>query len=124
MTSSNPTPFSEPPWLSGFPSPYYTSSHRAWQKACRAFISDNLTQHAMEWERAELVPPEVYATFMKSNMLIPALPAPLPVAWLRRLGVTEMLGGIKVEDWDYTHTAIYIAEVGSSRPLCLGGLGG
>lgn len=114
MSSSTPVPFSEAPWLSGFPSPYYNDSHRRWQKACRAFITENLTKHALEWERAELVPAEVYQTFAKANMLIPALPAPLPVEWLKKLGVTEMLGGISIDEWDYTHTAIYVSEVHTS----------
>jgi len=104
-------PFSEPPWLSGFPSPYYTESHRKWQKACREYISENLTQYALEWERAELVPEHVFRKFAKDNMLLGALPGPLPVEWLKRLGINDVLGCVNVEDWDYTHTAIYIAEV-------------
>ena len=47
-----PIPFSEPPWILGLPSPYYNESHRQWQKNCRAFLKDNLTDHAMEWEEA------------------------------------------------------------------------
>ncbi len=68
----------------------------------------------MDWEREETVPADVFKKFAEANMLVPSLPAPLPVEWLKRLGVNEMLGGLKVEDWDYLHTAIYTDEVGLS----------
>ncbi len=106
-----PIPFSEPPYLTGLPTPYYSSSHLSWQKACRTFIDENLHQHAMNWEREVSVPSDVFSTFAAANMLVPSLPAPLPIQWLKKLGVHEILGLVKVEDWDYMHTAIYIDEV-------------
>lgn len=106
-----PTPFAEPPWLAGLPSPYHNDSHRKWQRDIRAFIEENLLQHAFEWEREETVPPHVFETFAKANMLIPNLPAPLPVEWLKKLGIHELLGGLKVEDFDYIHSAIYGDEM-------------
>lgn len=115
-TTSNPVPFSEPPWLCGLPSPYYNESHRRWQKECRAFISEHLTQHAMEWEAAETVPEHVFGDFAKANMLVPNLPAPLPVAWLKKLGLDTLLGGLKAEEFDYTHQAIYTSEVQPPTP--------
>jgi acyl-CoA dehydrogenase len=111
LTNHAIIPFSEPPYLSGLPSPYYSESHLRWQKTCRAFFEENLTKHALEWERAGTVPEHVFKKFAESNFLIPNLPAPLPVAWLKKLGIHEMPGGIKVEDWDYLHTLIYIDEV-------------
>ena len=106
-----PVPFSEPPYLCGLPSPYYSESHLRWQKACRAFIQEKLTKHAMEWEQEATVPEQVFKEFADGNFLIPNLPAPLPVEWLKELGIHEMPGDIKVEDWDYLHTAIYVDEV-------------
>lgn len=47
-------------------------------------------------------------------MLIPALPAPLPTAWLKRLGINELLGGLRVEDFDYLHSVIYSDEMSRS----------
>ncbi|KIW25573.1 uncharacterized protein PV07_08739 [Cladophialophora immunda] len=46
----------------------------------------------MEWEREEMVPDHLFQTFHKHNMLTPNLPAPLPVEWLRRVGVYDILG--------------------------------
>ena len=42
-------------------------------------------------------------------MLIPSLPSPLPVAWLKKIDI-HAIGPVKVEDFDYTHTSIYIQE--------------
>ena len=65
----------------------------------------------MEWERNETLPDDVFKKFAAANMLIPSLPAPLPVDMLRNLGVHDILGAVKVEEWDYVHTAIYTDEV-------------
>lgn len=44
-------------------------------------------------------------------MLVPNLPTPLPVKWLKRLNIHHLPGGLKVEDFDYMHTLIYTDEV-------------
>ncbi|KAJ4188270.1 hypothetical protein NW767_011931 [Fusarium falciforme] len=111
MSSNVPVPFSEPPWLTGLLSPYYNESHIRWQKACRAFVDEHLAPFALEWETVGDVPSHVFTTFSKYNMLIPNLPAPLPVEMLRSLGIHELIGGLKVEEFDYFHFAIYINEM-------------
>lgn len=103
-------PFAEPPWLDNLPSPLYTESHKKWQKHCRAFFEENLLNNAMEWDRAGDVPPEVYGAFARANMLIPNLPTPLPVKWLKKVGI-ESIGPVKIEDFDYNHIAIYCSEL-------------
>ena len=113
MTSPSPIPFSEPPYLSGLPSPYYNSSHRKWQKYCREFLEKNLLQNALEWETEGTVPEHVFHTFNASNMLLPNLPAPLPIDWLDRLAIHE-IGGVSVREWDYLHCLIYLDEMGRS----------
>ncbi|KAI4247834.1 MAG: hypothetical protein LQ352_006088 [Teloschistes flavicans] len=115
---SKPLPFSEPPYLCGLPSPYHNASHLAWQKACRSFVQKSLIQNAMDWEQTGMVPESVFQTFASANMLIPSLPAPLPVAWLKKLGIHDILGTVKVEEWDYIHTAIFTDE------MCRSGLQG
>lgn len=112
--ASVPIPFSEPPWLLGLPSPIFKPTHAHWQRTIRAFITEHLHSHAVEWEKAGTVPTHVFETFAKHNMLIPALPAPLPVAWLHRVGIHELLGGLKVEDFDYLHGLIYADEMSRS----------
>lgn len=65
----------------------------------------------MEWENSGDVPTHVFDTFSKHNMLIPNLPAPLPAELLKGLGVHELLGGLKIEDFDHMHFSIYIGEM-------------
>lgn len=112
ITSPTPplVPFSEPPYLSGLPCPYYRETHLKFQKACRAFIEEHLIPHAFEWETAETVPDHVFPTFAKAHMLIPNLPAPLPVSWLHRVGIKDILG-TPVDEWDYLHTSVYLDEM-------------
>ena len=74
-------------------------------------MEENFSQHVLDWERQGFVPPTVFEKFAAANMLIPSLPAPLPIVWLKKLGVHDILGVVKVEDWDYVHTAIYTDEV-------------
>jgi acyl-CoA dehydrogenase len=125
IVMGEPVPFSEPPWLSGHPSPYYNDSHRQWQKYCREFISDNLTKYAMRWENEGAIPEDTYAKFAAANMLIPNLPAPLPVATLKQAGIHK-IGPLKVEDFDNFHGSIYVSEMirsglnGPSSSLCTG----
>lgn len=67
----------------------------------------------MEWETAETVPPHLFQTFAKHHMLVPNLPAPLPVDWLHRCGIRDILG-TPVDEWDYLHTGIYLDEMSRS----------
>ena len=110
-SSERPVPFSEPPWLLGLPSPFYNDSHRKWQRTCRDFIGEHLVTNALEWETEGDVPPHVFETFARHHMLIPNLPSPLPVPLLKSLGIHDFLGVVKVEDFDYTHFAIYVSEM-------------
>lgn len=112
--SHDPTiaaPVAEPPWLRGLPSSYFKETHRRFQAACRAFITENLHRHALDWETAEDVPAHVFGDFAKGNFLIPAMPAPLPVEWLKKLGVTHLPGDVPVEEFDTLHGYIYADEV-------------
>ena len=118
MATQVPVPFSDPPYLLGLPSPWATPELLKWQKACRAFITEHLTQYAFDWEKEETVPDHVFQTFAKANMLIPNLASPLPVAELKAAGIHDILGVVKVEDFTYFHNMIYNDEMSAS------GLGG
>ncbi|AEO67898.1 d0c07b18-a482-49a3-9c38-3f4a12f4aff2 [Thermothielavioides terrestris] len=104
-------PFSDPPYLLGLPSPYFTESHRKWQAAIRPWLDTHLHAHALEWEQTGTLPDSVFATFAAAHMLLPALPAPLPTAWLKRLGITTLLGGLPVEEFDALHGYIWGDEM-------------
>lgn len=64
-------------------------------------------------------PADLYSKFAAANFLIPNLPAPLPLAWLHKLHIPTLPGGLSIEDFDYIHTLIYVDEMartGSSGP--------
>ena len=111
MSSTAFVPFSEPPYIVGLPSPYYKETHLRWQKACREFVDKHMLEKSLEWDTNETVPEHVFETFAKAGMPLPTLPAPLPVEWLKKLGIHDILGVVKVEEWDYIHTMIYADEV-------------
>lgn len=102
------TPFADPSYLD-LPSPYFKDTHLQFQKRCRAWFEKNFLPFALEWETAGTVPEHVWKTFNDANMLIPNLASPLPVKWLKRLNINDILG-VPVEEWDYLHTAIWVDE--------------
>ena len=108
-TGSNPVPFAEPSYLRGLPSPYFQETHLKFQRRCRDFFNEHFIPYALEWETAGTVPEHVWVTFNKHNMLLPNLKSPLPIKWLKRLGLNDILG-VPVEEWDYLHTAIWVDE--------------
>ena len=110
-------PFSEPPYLVGLPSPLYAEKHLKFQKACRKWLDENFLHKALEWEEEGDLPIDLFDTFNKVNMLLPNLASPLPVEWLHKSGIKDILG-TSVEDWDYVCTAIWVDEIHRS------GLGG
>ncbi|KEF51549.1 uncharacterized protein A1O9_12466 [Exophiala aquamarina CBS 119918] len=108
-TKSSLIPFAEPSYLRGLPSPYFQDTHLKFQKRCRAFFSEHFLPYVLEWETAGTVPEHVWTLFNKHNMLLPNLKSPLPIKWLHRLGLNDILG-VPVEEWDYLHTAIWVDE--------------
>ncbi len=113
--SGVPFPFAEPAWLRGLPSPYFQDSHRRFQAVCRAFVDKNLNANALTWETEEEVPAHVFEEFARGNLVLPALPAPLPANWLRKIGISHMPADVPVEEWDSIHSMIYADEV-SQKP--------
>ena len=109
MAPTHPIPFAEPSYLAGLPSPYFRKTHLEFQLRCRTFLEEHFLPYALEWETSGTVPPHVWKTFNEHNMLLPNLPSPLPVKWLHRLGIRDILG-VPVSEWDYLHTAIWVDE--------------
>ena len=108
MAASSDVPFADPAYLT-LPSPYFQPTHLNFQKRCRAFMEEHFIPYALEWETAGTVPEHVWTIFNKHNMLLPNLASPLPVKWLKRLNINDILG-VPVEEWDYLHTAIWVDE--------------
>ncbi|KAI1608334.1 acyl-CoA dehydrogenase [Exophiala viscosa] len=102
-------PFAEPSYLRGLPSPYFRPTHLNFQKRCRLFLSEHFLPYALDWETEGDVPAHVWEIFNKHHMLVPNLSSPLPVDWLKRLKIHDILG-VPVEEWDYLHSAIFVDE--------------
>jgi hypothetical protein len=109
--SKVPIPFSEPPWLMGLPSAYYNESHKKWQKTCRALVDELLMPEGGEWEKAGDVPG---ISFINT---LPSFPIPRTIKWLHKLGIYTLPGGLKVEEFDYLHTLIYVDEMARTGSL-------
>jgi acyl-CoA dehydrogenase len=107
-TAPSTIPFAEPSYLH-LPSPYFKPTHLAFQQRCRAWMEEHFLPHVLEWENLETVPSYVFDLYNKHNMLLPNLKSPLPVKWLHKLGLNDILG-VPVEEWDYLHTAIWVDE--------------
>jgi acyl-CoA dehydrogenase len=79
----------------------------------------------MQWENEGAIPEGTYQKFASANMLIPNLPAPLPVEYLKKVGIHK-IGPLKVEDFDNFHGSIYVSEIirsglnGPASSLCTG----
>jgi len=67
--------------------------------------------------RTNTLPADLYQKFVAANFLIPNLSAPLPVKWLHKLGIHTLPGGLKIEDFDYMHTLIYVDEMARTGSL-------
>lgn len=94
-------PFAEPNWMTEFHSPYYTDSHRKWQKMVRAFVNKEIMPHVSEWEESYTMPPEIYEKAGKAGML-----AGCVGKWPE-----QFIGPAPVENYDSFHTQILIDEV-------------
>lgn len=52
------TPFAEPAWYRGVPTPYYKAHHAAFRAKCRAWVEEHLLPHADAWDEAGHCPIE------------------------------------------------------------------
>jgi len=99
----SPVPFDDLPWLQGLSSPYYTESHRRFQKAVRAFVQEELAPIALEEDLAgSYVEPAVKKKCAMAGMMVTRMG---PGPWLQtalQLGIT-LPGGVRPEEFDYFH---------------------
>jgi len=96
-------PYAEPTWLSpGYHSPYYTESHKKFQKYLRAFVDEFVTPDALAREQ-DGKPPSQSVIEAMAKMGLHAMRMG-PGKHLKGL---ELAGGlIKPEEFDYFHEVI------------------
>jgi alkylation response protein AidB-like acyl-CoA dehydrogenase len=118
-----PVPFGDPAWLLGIPSPFYSDSHRKFQKAVREWVDVNLTPYTHEWEEAKKGDASLHKRAYEAGIL-PGVVGNWPVEYVDN----KPAGGINPKDWDPFHSLILMDELmrcGSAGVLTylIGGLG-
>src|SRR3989338_3424678 len=101
----DPTPFAEPAWYRGVPTPFYTARHAAFRQKCRAWVDKHLAPFVDEWDEAGECPIE--------RLRLEAAAAGLWCPWApRELGGTppEKEGGGE-GDWDEFMMLIWTDEI-------------
>jgi len=103
------TPWAEPTWYTGRPSPYYNASHVALRNYLRAWVDANFASSSEEWEAAGAVPPELYQKCAEAGLLVPiASGKSIPRDWARHGAI---IAGIQAEDWGGFHDFILWDEL-------------
>jgi hypothetical protein len=64
-------PFSEAPWISGLPSPYFQEKHKKLREFCKKWCEDYLIPNAQRLENEGKADPKLYAQAAKDGLLIP-----------------------------------------------------
>ncbi|KAF8319272.1 acyl-CoA dehydrogenase NM domain-like protein [Clavulina sp. PMI_390] len=111
----NTVPYSEPLWLTeGFKSPFYTESHRRFQKAAREFC-DKVIIPDSEIKDTQGKPPDMAMFEKLASVNIPAMrlgPGP------HLKGRVLLNGAVQPEEFDYFHEMILTQEM--SNPATRG----
>ncbi|GAA5990047.1 hypothetical protein JCM11641_001486 [Rhodosporidiobolus odoratus] len=110
-TFGSATPYSEPSWYRGLPSPYYKASHQQLRQAAREWTDTHLMDVPYEWEEeTKVVDPAVYAQAAKDGIVAClAWGNRVPKQWAKPDGT--VFGGVKVDEWDGFHDMILIDEL-------------
>jgi hypothetical protein len=111
------TPFAEPSWARGGPSPHYTDSHRRLRKAMHDWVEVNVILFVQEYEEAGVSSPELYKKAATDGLLMAfAAGSRIPEEWR---GGFPIIGGVKPEEWDGFHDVIMHVEVGRAGGVSL-----
>lgn len=93
--------FSEAPWISGLPSPYFKPKHYKLREFCRQWCEDYLLPNAARLEREGKADPKIYAQAAKDGLLIAfALGAKIPRKLFDYAEGIKLPAGMEPEDWD------------------------
>lgn len=69
------TPWSEPAWAHGIPSPYYNDSHKRLRDSLRSYIDTNVLPYALDWEASGSPPREEQLKWARSGFCFADIPA-------------------------------------------------
>ncbi|KAJ4987334.1 acyl-CoA dehydrogenase domain-containing protein [Stagonosporopsis vannaccii] len=102
----SPVPYAEPLWLRpAFKSPYFTESHRKFQREVRKFIDKEVRPVAQACEKSgEYIPQELIDKMAANHMLAMRLGPG------KHLHGKNLLGVVKGEEFDYLHDLVQAQE--------------
>jgi alkylation response protein AidB-like acyl-CoA dehydrogenase len=117
-------PFAEAMWnRDDHSSPYYSESHRAFQKAVRSFLREIHAEADQSENEGRVPTPEMFRKLGDFGLLACRI-GPLCMPSLGGLGI-RLPGGVKPEEFDYFHEMIAHEEMGVlGTPAFADGLGG
>ncbi|KAF3047452.1 hypothetical protein E8E12_007166 [Didymella heteroderae] len=102
----SPVPYAEPLWLRPqFKSPYFTESHRKFQKEVRKFIDKEVRPVAQECEKSGKYIPQELIDKMAANHMLAMRLGPG-----KHLHGKNLLGVVKGEEFDYLHDLVQAQE--------------
>ena len=115
MTDGNQVPYSEPNYMQGWRSSYYTESHKKFQLAVREWVDENVEGQTFQWDEQKSVPKDIWKKCSDAGIL----PVVAGVGWNEKwVGHSNVAGGISPKELDYFHEQIAVDEI------CLAGSGG
>ncbi|KAI7213818.1 acyl-CoA dehydrogenase [Hortaea werneckii] len=68
------SPWSEPAWCHGIPSPYYNDSHRKLRDAIRAYVDERILPYSLDWEAKGEAPREEAMRWAQSGFAFADVP--------------------------------------------------
>ncbi|KAE9376057.1 acyl-CoA dehydrogenase-like protein [Stipitochalara longipes BDJ] len=102
------SPWADPAWYSGRPSPYYNASHVKLRDWIRKWTEDNVTGQEEEWEKLGKIPDDVYQKCGRDGLLVPiAFGARIPKEWAHY----PIAAGITAAEWNGFHDFILWDEL-------------
>jgi alkylation response protein AidB-like acyl-CoA dehydrogenase len=112
------TPWAEPAWSHGIPSPYYNDSHRKLRDALRKYVDENILPYSLGWEDKGEAPREERMKWAKSGFAFNDVPLEY-----RPKGIPGP-AGILTTDLDVFHLLVSTDETSRVEGGVTVGLGG
>ncbi|KAF8855110.1 acyl-CoA dehydrogenase-like protein [Acephala macrosclerotiorum] len=107
------SPWADPAWYSGRPSPYYNASHVKLRDWARKWTEENVAGKEEEWEKVGKIPDDVYEKCARDGLLVPiAFGSRIPKEW----GHYPIAAGIPASEWNGFHDFILWDELFRGAP--------
>lgn len=107
ISSSQTAPFSEPFWHFNIQPPHYKASHLRLQVETRNYVDKYINPYCEEWERAGMVPEQVYQRHAEWGF-VAATVFPPEAKYLEGVKLPSQ---IPIEEWDGFHDHIVVDEL-------------